>query len=148
MKYFFEDVEKQKELKIILDSWLGTRFRHRCGIKYLGTDCIHFVARVLQEMKILGEIKIPDYAPDWHIHKTNQLLVNSILKYLKVEDVGFEDLMNGDIVLYFFGKAAAHAGIYYDNHIYQAVNDIGVLSIQFHDQMWNKHKQYNFRILA
>ena len=148
MKYLFEDIKKQEQLKEILDSWLGTPFRHYAGTKKLGADCIHFVARVLQEMEILGKVTIPSYAPDWHLHKTYKLLVNGILEYLNVENVGFKNLMNGDIILYYFGKTAAHASIYYDEHIYQAVNGIGVIRTSFYDKMWYKRKQYNFRLLA
>ena len=150
MKYYFEDMRKQEELKLILDSWLNppTKFRHRCGVKKLGTDCIHLVVRVFQEMKILGDVTIPEYPKDWHLHKTHKLLVDGILNHLNVEEVGFKNPMNGDIILFFFGKSAAHASIFYDNHIYQAVNGIGVIRVHFMDEMWNKRKKYNFRILA
>jgi len=150
MKYYFENIKKQEELKLILDSWLNppTKFRHRCGVKGIGTDCIHFVVRVLQEMKILGEVTLPEYSPDWHLHKTHKLLVEGIIKHLNVENVGFKNPMNGDIILYFFGKTAAHASIFYDNHVYQSVNGIGVVKIHYLDKTFFKRKQYNFRILA
>ena len=148
MKYFFEDIEKQKQLKEILDSWRNTPFRHRCGVKGLGTDCIHFIKCVLQEMKIIGDVTIPEYSPDWHLHKTHQLLINGILEHLNVENVGFKNLLNGDLILYFFGKTAAHASIYYDQHVYQAVNHIGVIRTHFLDKTFFKRKQYNFRLLA
>jgi len=147
VKYFFEDIEKQNELKLILDSWLGVKFRHHCGTKF-GTDCIHFIIRVLQEMKILGNVDVPPYPPDWHLHKTQSLLVESILQHLNVENVGFNNLMSGDLVLYFFGRAASHASIYYEGHTYQAVNNIGVVKLLFIDKFWFKRKRYNFRILA
>jgi hypothetical protein len=31
--YYFEDIEKQKDLKKVLDEWLDTPFRHHCGLK-------------------------------------------------------------------------------------------------------------------
>ena len=148
IKYYFENAEKQEELKRILDEWKDTPFRHRCGVKKLGTDCIFFVARVLEELNILKMPEIPEYPPDWHLHQTQKLLVEGILQHLNVENVDFNNLLNGDLVLYFFGKAASHASIYYDDHTYQAVNDIGVIRLPFTDKFWFKRKRYNFRILA
>jgi len=150
MKYYFENIEKQNKLKLILDSWLGTPFRHQASVKGLGVDCINFVAKVLEELKILKWKKdlMPEYAPDWHMHRTQSLLIDGILQHLNVENVGFNNLMNGDLIIYFFGRAASHASIYYDDHTYQAVNDIGVVKLPVSDRMWWKRKRYNFRILA
>jgi hypothetical protein len=148
MKYYFGYKKNQKKLKKILDEWLNTPFRHHCGVKQQGTDCIFFVARVLEELGILKWKKnlIPDYPPDWHMHNTQQLLTESILKELNVKEVGFDNPINGDIITYFFGKAASHASIFYDDHIYQAVNDIGVIKVHYLDKDWNKKKKFNFRI--
>ena len=149
MKYFFEIKENEKALKRILDEWLDTPFRHHCGVKGKGTDCIHFPARVFEE---LGKLKwrkdiIPEYAKDWHLHRTEERLMNGILKELKVEKVNFSDLMNGDIILFQYGRASAHASIYYDKHTYQAINGIGVKRIAITDQDFKKRMKYAFRLL-
>ena len=146
MKYFFEPIERQQKLRQILQSWLGTPYRHWAGIKGLGADCIHFVARVLEEMG-LGPFSIPRYPKDWHLNRSDELLLEGILRHLRVEDVGFESPENGDIILFRFGKAASHSAIYCDGRIYQAVTDIGVERTDWHDRMWHKRKAYGFRIL-
>lgn len=122
--YFFEDVEKDKKLGRILEEWLGTPFRHRCHIKQKGTDCIGLAIGVFKEMEVLKvDFKPIEYNPDWHIHNGKELLLEGVKKVLDVEEVeNLEDVRNGDVCLYRFGKAAAHAGIYYNGYLYQALN--------------------------
>lgn len=150
MKYYFEDIEKQKELHRILIEWKGTPFRHHCGVKGLGCDCIHFVGNVFEELELLKWRKdiIPDYAKDWHLHRTEELLMQGILKELNVVPVDFSDLMNGDIILFQYGRASAHASIYYNQHTYQAINNVGVRQIAINDPQFKKRMKYAFRILS
>ncbi len=149
MVEFFSDIDKQKDLKKILDEWLDTPFRHHCSIKGLGCDCIHFVACVLDELKILILTKktIPDYPRDWHLHNTRELLEEGIIKNLNVEKINLSNPVNGDIICSHFGKAASHAGIYFDGYVYQALNDIGVRKINFNDKKFKKRMKFAYRIL-
>ena len=151
MNYYFEDLEKQGQLKIILDEWLDTPFRHKAGVKGVGADCIHFVARVFEEMGIVKWRKdlIPDYPYDWHLHNTRELLAEGIDRVLNVEKLDKEaPKMNGDIALYHMGKAASHAAIYFDGYIYQALTDIGVCKIHVLDKTFKKQMRFLYRILA
>ena len=149
MKYFFEDIENQKQLKIILDSWLDTPFRHRCGVKNLGCDCIHFVVKVFEELGILKWRKdlIPDYPRDQHLHNTREALLEGIIREFNVEEVDLNHLMNGDIILSHYGKASAHAAIYYDGRVYQALDDIGVRHILFGDRGFRRQMKFVLRVL-
>jgi cell wall-associated NlpC family hydrolase len=141
MKYYFEDQEKQKILKAELDEWLGTPFRHWAGVKGEGCDCIHLVVRVFEKMG-LGPIKIDRYSKDWHIHNSKELLLSGMRRTMK----GFVELpldtepMNGDVVLYKFGKTTSHSAIYFDKKVYQSITGIGVESRQWLDKKWHKRK--------
>jgi len=150
MKYLFESIESQVRLKAILDSWLDppTPYRHRCGVKGLGCDCIHFVAKTLVELGILKWKKdlIPDYARDWHMHDTRELLKEHIERRLYGQWIPLLNFENGDILLFHFGKAASHAGIYFDGYVYQAIDDIGVKKISADDHFFRKHMKFNYRI--
>ena len=149
MSYYFDDLIKQKELKIILDAWIGTPFRHHCGMKGRGCDCIHFVAGVLEEMGILKLRKglIPDYPKDWHLHNTRELLIDGFLKEIRSNLVRLENVMNGDIIFSHYGKAASHASIYYDGYVYQSVTDVGVCKINFNDKTFKRQMKFAYRIL-
>lgn len=149
MKYFFEDIEKQNQLKSILKEWEGTPYRHWAGVKQGGCDCIHFVARVLEEFGF-GPFQIPKYPKDWHCHNYEELLLNGIRIQLEneIELVNINNPMNGDILLYRFKKVISHAGIYYTNYVYQSLDDIGVQKRIWKDTKWRKRLACGYRILA
>lgn len=150
MEYYFDDLEEQKRLKIILDEWVGTPFRHHCGVKGMGCDCIHFVGRVLEETGVLIWKKgmVPDYPRDWHLHNTREALQVGILEYLNVEEVSAKKVMNGDIILSHYGMAASHSGIFYDKHVYQSLNGVGVVSLDFNDKKFRTKMKFFYRILG
>lgn len=158
MKYFFDDRQRQRDLFRIAEEWLYTPYRHRTGVKGLGADCIQFVGRVLEEVGALKWRRdlIPDYPRDWHLHHTDELLLDSIEKELNVERIyepgsekfNAKKLKNGDIILYKFGRASAHAGILFRDKVYQAITDIGVRKIHLMDPLWVKRVSYILRIKA
>jgi len=145
---YFEDKKRQQKLLKILKKWEGTPFRHRCGVQQIGCDCIHLCVRVFEEFELLSLKKgmIPNYPRDWHMHNTREVLEEAILKYLFVYKVSLNNLKNGDIVLSHYGKAASHTGIFFDKHIYQAINDIGVVSIHVNDKKFKSQMKYAYRI--
>ncbi len=148
MKYFFEDEEKQQELKRILDEWMGTPFRHQCGVKGLGCDCAYFVAKVLEEAGALAWRKnlMPDYPKDWHLHNTRELLKETFEKEFQAEPIGLDSFQNGDIILLHYGKAASHIGIFYDGYLYQAIEDVGVCRASTHEEGLTKRMRFAYRI--
>ena len=150
MRYLFESIESQARLKMILDSWLDppTPYRHCCGIKGLGCDCIHFVIKILVEFGILEWKKnlIPDYAKDWHMHDSRELLKEYIERILYGQWVPLSDFKNGDVLLFHFGKAASHSGVYFDGYVYQAVDNIGVKKINVNDRFFGKRMKFDYRI--
>lgn len=150
--YYFENKEKDLELKKVMDEWLDTPFRHHCGVKRLGCDCIHFVLMVFDELGLLDikNIKIPDYPRDWHMHNTREILFEGLKKYLNTVQIPLSDLMhtmNGDIILSHYGKASSHAGLVYGNHVYQSLTPIGVKKITIFDQKLNSRMKFILRIV-
>lgn len=149
MNYFFEKESRKKRLKIILDEWLDTPFRHKCGVKGMGCDCVHFVVKVLEEFGLidLSRVVIPDYPRDWHQHNTREALKEAVEKYLNVEAVDVNGLLKtGDIILSHFGKASSHSGLYYEGYVYQAINQVGVKCINFNDKRFRKQMKFAYRI--
>jgi cell wall-associated NlpC family hydrolase len=169
MAGYFDDPEKQRDLKIICEEWIGTPYRHHVGVKGHGADCIHFVARVFEEMGILKWRKniVPDYPRDWHLHNTRELLLERLIA--EMPGVSFilaggepEILrrlgatlspdphvpMNGDILLSHYGRAASHAAIYFEGHVYQAVEKIGVCKTHFSDPTFRRQMKYAHRVSA
>ena len=148
--YYFENKEKDLELKRILDSWLNTPFRHHCGVKGLGCDCIHFAMMVFDEMGLVDskKIKVPDYPRDWHMHNTREILKEALIQYLNVVELNLNvESMNGDIILSHYGKASSHVGIVYGDQVYQSLTSIGVKQISVHDQKLSKNMKFIMRFL-
>lgn len=152
MKYFFDDVEKQKELKRVLDSWIEppTPFRHQCGVKGMGCDCAWFVARVFEEVGVLQWRKdlMPDYPRDWHLHNTRELLKEKFEKEFKCEPISLGSFANGDVILSHYGKAASHIGIFSDEYLYQALEGVGVCRTFAGERGLRKRMRFAYRILV
>lgn len=148
MNYF--DIEKQLELKRVLEEWHGTPFKHRTAVKGLGCDCVHFAVKVFEEIGLLNfsMLSIPDYPMDWHLHNTREALCEAIEKYLKVEKYDMNvKLINGDIILSHYGKASSHAGIFFDDYVHQAINNIGVRKIHISDKGFKKQMKFFYRVI-
>ena len=150
MKYYFEIKENREKLEAILKSWEGTPYRHWSGVKKGGCDCIHFVIKVIEELGF-GPFKIEKYPCDWHIHNNKELLLEGINRQLVIpgiaEKVDVDNPIDGDIILYKFGRVLSHSGLYYKGRVYQALDGIGVQSRRWEDKIWFVRKKHNYRIL-
>lgn len=146
--YYFEDIKNQEKLKVILESWVGTPFKHRTGVKGRGCDCIHFVGCAFSEMGIFNfdKKKVPQYPKDWHMHNTREILSEGIIERLNVDKKSLSELINGDIILSHYGKASSHAGIFFDGYVYQSISGIGVKKINFKDKTFRKQMKFVYRI--
>lgn len=146
--FYFEDKGRQDRLKEILESWVGTPYRHHCGVrgKAGGTDCIQFVGRVMEEMGVLKNPKFPWYPFDWHLHRKEERLLEGILKALPVVEVDKDAPMNGDIFLFRFGHVSSHAAVWFDGHYYKAVVGTGVIKTHWKDPQWFKRRSHCLRI--
>ncbi|WP_035241133.1 NlpC/P60 family protein [Desulfobacter vibrioformis] len=135
----YDALLRQDALRTVLDSWLDTPFRHFCGIKKIGVDCTHFVAKVFHEVGLIEQIRIPQYfKEDYFLHNNSSVLLDAVKAHLNVEPVGKTNPQIGDIAFYRYGKSDyAHASIFYDReHAYQAVNRMGVQKIHWKHKLW------------
>lgn len=150
MKRYFEDQQRQQLLREVLVSWEGTPFRHWCGVKGGGCDCVHLVLRVLEEVGYLkpSQVKIPWYPRDWHLHNKKELLLAGVEKYLKYKEVPLMQILNGDIVLFKFGMTNSHAAFFMDDHFYHAIAGIGVRCSSRSDKTWHKRERKGIRLLV
>jgi len=150
MNYLFDNKNKAEQLHALLKEWLHTPYRHWCGVKREGCDCIHFIIRILEEFKY-GPFHIPQYARDWNRHNKEELLLNEITKQIINKGSGTfgnkDTPVNGDILLYKFGNTISHVGFFFDAHVYQAINSVGVERIHWKDKTWFKRRRFNLRMV-
>lgn len=145
---YFDTEEKQQQLFKEIQEWMGTPYKHRCMVKGKGCDCIHLVAGVFIELGIIkNQLKYAEYAPDWHLHSSRELLYEYTHINLNVEDIPISETpKNGDILLYKFGKACSHSAIYFDKHIYHSINNKKVIESFFEDPYWRSKLKYILRL--
>ena len=94
----------------IARSWLGTPYHHMGRVKGAGVDCAMFPLEVYRESGLIGEVAVPFYPPDWHLHRSDEIYLG-IVQELASELRGFETPQPGDLALYQFGRTWSHGGI-------------------------------------
>jgi cell wall-associated NlpC family hydrolase len=149
-KWFFEDLDNESALKGELDSWVNTPYKHFTGVKQRGCDCIHLVVR---SFRAVGAdhgrlIRIPRYQPDWHLHNGRSLLLEGMTEQYNCELVKVDPnlLMNGDVILFKWGKHPAHAGIYFNGEVYQALTGLRVEKRVLRDLDFYNRMEYVLRM--
>ena len=148
MKWYFDSRENQASLFRELEEWLGTPYKHLSSTKKVGVDCIQFVGGVFQAIGVVEVVTIPAFAKDWAFHTHDERLYKIFCKTSWVVEVPLKEVMNGDILLYRFGKSTSHAGIYFDKNVYQAIDTVGVHKLLYRDKRFYRRRQYNFRVIA
>jgi len=147
MSWYFTSSDNQATLKKELDEWLGTPFRHLAGVKQVGADCIHFTNAVYQAVGAIRlPVNIPHYDSDWCHHISKEIFYLALKARADIIEVPLKSVMNGDLVLYKFGRATSHCGIYFDRVVYQAVQLSGVQKVLYVDKRWHRRRRFNFRI--
>jgi len=150
MAAYFKNVERLEALEDELESWVDTPFRHRTMVKGLGCDCIHFIAGVLKHFDLVQTEKkgfIPEYGSDWNLHRTRELLLEGIKREVNCIEVPVDNIIDGDLVLFKFGKASAHIAFYFKDHFYHSVTEIGVIKTHFEEKEWSDRITHVLRIV-
>lgn len=146
--YYFEDPEETARLMMIIEGWAGTPYRHYCGVKGLGCDCVHFIKAVEVEMGLCADFKIPFYERGWPLHRHEGLVRSMIEKHLDVVEIPKgADLMAGDILLYRWGKDASHAGICLAGSVWMSTRRHGVENVDPTQSNWTKRHQITLRVV-
>ncbi|HEU5231963.1 MAG TPA: NlpC/P60 family protein [Terriglobales bacterium] len=132
----------------IARSWLGTPYHHMGRIKGVGVDCAMFPLEVYREAGLIGDIEIPFYPPDWHLHRSEEIYLK-IVQQRALELRGHAPPEPGDFVLYQFGRTWSHGAIVVDwPVIIHAVVQHGViLSEGENDGMLVGRKRRLFRVV-
>ena len=89
-------------------SWMRTPFHHAARVKGAGVDCCQLLVAVYcDETALVPAPAISEYAHDWFLHTDEQ----RVLAHITRACVRVEVPEPGDIGVFRFGRAIAHAGI-------------------------------------
>lgn len=148
MNYYFDDPQRVDELRKILNEWLGTPFRHACGMKKLGVDCIHMVKGVMAEIGIESP-SVPKYSKDWYMNSSKDILLEGLtkVKRLELQEHGTTP-QSGDIIIFRFGHIDSHIAIYCDGELYHSVVGVGAIKSSSRDPHFRHRIQKVFRVKA
>ena len=115
-------------------TWLGTAHINQAKVKGRGIDCGMLLIACLEGAGYIkeGEIKIPAYSNEWHLHHSEEWFLSYVKQYCRK----VKKPMPGDFFLYQFGRCISHAGIYIgENRIIHAVVGQGVIMTGTNESM-------------
>jgi cell wall-associated NlpC family hydrolase len=105
-------------------SWTGTIFHDCSGVKGVGTDCAHLLVRVYAAVGLIEDFS-PQYKPQWFQHRDEPRFLQALVEQgaRRIEPI---DALHGDVLMYRFGRHAAHGAIVVDaNTIVHAYKPVG-----------------------
>ncbi len=114
-------IDKEIAGKKIVDEalqWIGTPFDHHSAIKLKGCDCVGLFVGVLKKIGYMDNNfnAIPPYPIDWMLHRSEEKLLKELEKYSK--EIVRSELSAGDILVFKFGRASSHSGIYLKDNLF------------------------------
>ncbi len=90
-------------------TWLGTPFHSNAGIKGVGVDCANLIAQTYNNA-IGSSLVVRPYAPQWFLHRGEELYINDLLA-AGFAEIPRDEIGDGDVVLSRFGRTYCHGGL-------------------------------------
>lgn len=156
---YFEDDRAWERFLRIIDSWEGTPYKHLGMTKGREADCTLFIGGCLIEAGILLRVEHDYYPRDWHVHTSQELILESFERHFRNHlahgftiaevDAHAEGLYRGDVLVFSTVKTLVsnHAGIFLgDGRFANAINGRGFCYLKLR-QGWIDQMTHSFRIM-
>lgn len=119
----FENNKDWLRMRKIIDSWLGTPYKHLTMVKGGGADCTLFIGACWKEFGIINKVNYDYYPRDWHTHTKEERVLKSFFEHwneyrnaeFEFQVVSNEDRkLRGDLLAFSTTsqKVTNHASIY------------------------------------
>lgn len=106
-------------------AWLGTPYHHQARIKGAGVDCALLLCEVYHAAGVIPFVDPTPYPQNWHIHRSGERYMGWVDKFATLQTAPPQV---GDLLLFRFGRAFSHAGIYVGDHrVVHSLADHGVI---------------------
>ena len=93
--------------------WVGTPYHHGAAVRGAGVDCARLLIEVYAETGQIERFDPGEYPPDWHLHRSEERYVETILRYAREHTpADLRRIGIGDVLAWRFGRCFAHGGIY------------------------------------
>ena len=90
-------------------TWIGTKYHHQAAVKGHGVDCAQILIEVYHAVGLADKPDVGYYPSDWMLHRSEEIYLGWVEKYCR--QISQEDVNDGDIVLFKFGRCFSHSGI-------------------------------------
>lgn len=109
-------------------SWVGTPFHDHAGVKGAGVDCMHLLRGVFSEVGLIELFDVRHYYPEWYQHRDKEIFLEGLSHYAWPV---YDEAMSGDVLMFNYGRHAAHAAIMVDEHtIVHAFKPAGAVVVE------------------
>jgi hypothetical protein len=88
-------------------AWIGTPYHNCADVKGVGVDCGMLLVRVFVDLGLVEPFDPRPYAPDWHLHRSEETYLGHLLARAK----SVAEPQPGDGVLFRYGRCYSHGGI-------------------------------------
>jgi cell wall-associated NlpC family hydrolase len=131
------------------ESWLETPFHDVAGVKGVGVDCAHLLARVFEDAGLMEHLSIKPYSPQFFMHRSEERFVAQVLEY--AEEISDDEIQPADIVIYKIGRCFAHGAIICEwptriIHAYKAARRV-IASHAEHGELIGRERRF-FRFIG
>lgn len=92
-------------------SWRRTPYHHASAVKGAGVDCAFLLIEAFSEAGVIERFTPDPYPPDWHLHRSEELYVQTIERFASEFDWRQHTPQPGDIVVWKYGRTFSHGGI-------------------------------------
>lgn len=109
-------------------SWVGTPFHDCAGVKGEGCDCAHLLIRCYAAVGLIPQEQDPAYSPQWFQHRDEPRFLQGLEAHggRRIDPAA---ALPGDVLMYTFGRHAAHAAIIVDaTSIVHAYKPVGLVT--------------------
>jgi cell wall-associated NlpC family hydrolase len=155
MTPYFLKQPQQDRLRQVVDSWLGTPYRHM-GMNRGGVDCTKFIGMVCIELGLLADVERDYYATDWFLHGHREEMLESMDRHGQQFPTGLclskyqypQPLLIGDVLCITTSPSGLcnHAGIFMGTgKMAHCINRKGVAMTDF-AYSWDAKTRFVFRV--
>jgi cell wall-associated NlpC family hydrolase len=96
----------------IAKTWIRTPYAHAGMVRGQGVDCATLIFAVFREAGLIGDITLPPYSGQWHVHRDEEKYTDFIRQF--ATEVTDRTPLPGDVVCFKFHRCFAHGAIVVD----------------------------------
>lgn len=94
--------------------WKGTPYHHCADVRGVGVDCAMLLVRVFVDLEMVPPFDPRPYAPDWHLHRSEEIYINHIIGQGVGHEITEDQVGPGDLVVWKCGRTHSHGAIIVD----------------------------------